>query len=77
MSKNIIALIVVSFITISGVINISYAADTSTARVSMQKHIEKMKRTKPREYQQMFKEANGNIVSCLSCHKDLMKKPSK
>lgn len=53
------------------------SAATGKARVLMEKHMEKVKRTKPAEYQKMFKEANGNIVSCLSCHKDLMKKPSK
>lgn len=76
MSKNVVVLIIVCFFIAIGTADI-VAAEKSKARVRMEEHVEKMKRTKPREYQQMFKEANGNIVSCLSCHKDLMKKPSK
>ncbi len=63
----------------AGSISSIVVADTSKARVRMQEHMEKMKRIKPAEYQKMFNEANGNIISCLSCHTNLVvkKKPSK
>ena len=75
MSKKVVVLMIFCFFIAIGTADI--LAATSKARVRMDEHIEKMKRTKPKEYQKMFKEANGNIISCLSCHKDLMKKPSK
>lgn len=77
MSKNVLALIIVCLFMTIGTADI--LADTSKARVRMQEHMEKMKNTKPAEYQKMFNEANGNIISCLSCHTNLVvkKNPSK
>jgi hypothetical protein len=38
-------------------------------RIYLQKHIDKVKIEKPREYQEMVDKA-GTIVNCLSCHEE-------
>ncbi len=40
----------------------------------MQKHVDKVKITHPKEYQDMVDKANGIISGCLSCHKDMNRK---
>jgi len=42
-------------------------------RIYMQKHIDKVRVEKPREYQKMVDKA-GTIVNCLSCHEEEFKK---
>ena len=38
-------------------------------RIYMQKHLDKVKIEKPKEYQEMVDKV-GTIVNCLSCHKE-------
>ncbi len=40
----------------------------------MQKHVDKVKITHPKEYQDMVDKSNGIISDCLSCHKDMNRK---
>lgn len=42
-------------------------------RLYLQKHVDKMRIEKPREYQGMVDKA-GTILNCLSCHGDAFKK---
>jgi len=42
-------------------------------RIYLQKHIDKVKIEKPKEYKEMVDKA-GTIVNCLSCHEEEFKK---
>lgn len=42
-------------------------------RLYLQKHVDKVRIEKPREYQEMVDKA-GTIANCLSCHEDEFKK---
>ena len=72
--KNISFVLLILVCLILGMKNISYSDSIAERqRIYMQKHIDKVKVEKPREYQEMVEKA-GTIVNCLSCHEeDFMK----
>ncbi len=56
-----------------GMINTSEAYSNPDP-TRMQQHIDKVKISHPKEYQDMLNQAGGNIKDCLSCHKGLQTK---
>ena len=68
MTKMISVIVISLFCLVISISNISFA--DNKVSVKMQKHIDKVKRTKPAEYQNMFNKAGGIIVDCISCHQD-------
>ena len=68
--RNISIAVVISLCLIFGLQNISYSdALADRQRIYLQKHVDKVKIEKPREYQEMVEKA-GTIVNCLSCHEE-------
>jgi len=51
-----------------GMQDMSYGGSTMNPAL-MQKHIEEVKRTKPKKYQALAQRAEGKITNCSSCHK--------
>ncbi|MBL7032339.1 MAG: hypothetical protein ISR97_04060 [Nitrospira sp.] len=57
-----------------GLQGISYSdIQAEKQRLYLQKHVDKVRIEKPREYQEMVDKA-GTIENCLSCHEDEFKK---
>ncbi len=69
MIKNVLIMIVFIVFLLPG---FSYA-DSQKGQIIMQRHIEKVKRTKPSEYRKMIERAGDNIQNCISCHQDFGK----
>ncbi len=69
MIKNVSITIALIVFILSGV---SYA-DSPKGQKIMQRHIDKVKRTKPVEYRKMIERAGENIQNCISCHQDFGK----
>jgi len=65
-------IIIAILISSVGMIALSGAVPTNPAR--MQQHVDKVKITHPKEYQEMMEKAGGVIEGCTSCHKDLKTK---
>lgn len=73
MMRNI-AIAAIALCLIFGLQGISHSDRlTEGQRLYLQKHVEKVRIEKPREYQEMMDKA-GTIVNCLSCHEDEFKK---
>jgi hypothetical protein len=71
MIRGMVVLIICLCMTFS-MINVLDAGSV-TNRPLMQKHIEKVKRTKPEKYEAMVQRAGGNITGCRSCHEEVGK----
>ncbi len=69
MIKKVLTLTFFCLFLISGSYSVSNAALDKT-QVKMQKHIDKVKVTKPGKYKLMFERAGGSIANCISCHQD-------
>ena len=70
MFRNISIAAVISLCLIFGFQSISHSDSLAERqRVYMQKHVDKVKVEKPKEYQEMVEKA-GTIVNCLSCHEE-------
>ena len=72
MARSVLILTIVCICPIFGMGGISYARSEMNPAL-MQKHMEKMKQTKPQEYKVMVERAGGNIKDCLSCHEESFK----
>ena len=72
MARSVLILTIVCICLIFGMGGISYARSEMNPAL-MQKHMEKMKQTKPQEYKVMVERAGGNIKDCLSCHEESFK----
>ena len=74
MMRNISIAAVTVLCLIFGLQGISHS-DRLADRQSLylQRHVDKVKIKKPREYKEMVEKA-GTIVNCLSCHEDEFKK---
>ncbi|MFA6055065.1 MAG: hypothetical protein WC769_06815 [Thermodesulfovibrionales bacterium] len=71
MSKEILILPIICLLMLgTGVV--SYAAgpikDTTNVQEHIKVHLEKVKISNPKKYQEMVERAKGNITDCLSCH---------
>ncbi len=69
MIKTVLTLIFLCLFLMSGSYSNLYAAK-NTVLVKMQKHIDKVKLTKPGKYRTMLENAGGSITNCISCHQD-------
>ncbi len=77
MARPVSLLTIVCLCLICGMGVVSYG-DSRMNPALMQEHIEEVKRTKPKKYQTMVEEAQGNIEDCVSCHEkvDQQNRPS-
>ena len=77
MMRGMVILTMICLFMTFGMINVLDASSVTTPPL-MQKHIEKVKRTKPKKYEAMIQRAGGSITGCRSCHEKVgkEKKPS-
>jgi hypothetical protein len=68
--KNISLVFLILVCLIFGMKNISHSDQLAEKqRIYLEKHVEKVRIEKPKEYQEMVEKA-GTIVNCLSCHEE-------
>ena len=72
--KNISIAAVISLCMIFGLQSTSHSDLTAERqRLYLQRHVDKVRVEKPKEYQEMVNKA-GTIENCLSCHEEVFKK---
>ena len=76
MAGAILILTIVCLCLMFGIAGMSYADPTKSyadsgknTEVILKRHINKVQRTNPEQYQAMVERAGGNITGCVSCHK--------
>ncbi len=68
--KNISLALLILVCLIFGMKNISHSDSMAERqRIYLEKHVEKVRAEKPKEYQEMVEKA-GIIANCLSCHEE-------
>lgn len=69
--RNILLASLISLCLILGLQSFSHSETMSEKqRIYLEKHVQKVRVEKPREYQEMVDKAGGTIVNCLSCHEE-------
>jgi hypothetical protein len=78
MSKEMLILTIVSLSLVLGMGDISYATgpikDTANIQEHIKVHLEKVKLSNPKKYQEMMEKTGGNPADCTDCHVEVAEK---